>query len=170
MPVWSRQQPGSACEECRKRKLRCDRNRPQCGTCADAGVTCEVGTSRLRRGPKKGGLKALRSRVGTSIESLLYSIEPEAKHGFLAVTLESRLLEQQEFDPKQYNDPSESTTAENSASDGEQGQDTYRKQRSDSELPLPRQSDYLSTDALLNTWSTNPKYAFISSDLMRTDL
>ncbi|KAL2127140.1 hypothetical protein VTI74DRAFT_11261 [Chaetomium olivicolor] len=58
-----RQLPGSACEECRKRKLRCDRQRPQCGTCADAGIVCEVNNNRLARGPKKGDLKALRSRI-----------------------------------------------------------------------------------------------------------
>ncbi|EAQ88533.1 hypothetical protein CHGG_05152 [Chaetomium globosum CBS 148.51] len=61
-----RQLPGSACEECRKRKLRCDRQRPQCGTCADAGIVCEINNNRLARGPKKGDLKALRSRIGTS--------------------------------------------------------------------------------------------------------
>ncbi|KAH6857085.1 fungal-specific transcription factor domain-containing protein [Chaetomium sp. MPI-CAGE-AT-0009] len=58
-----RQLPGSACEECRKRKLRCDRQRPQCGTCADAGIVCEINNNRLARGPKKGDLKALRSRI-----------------------------------------------------------------------------------------------------------
>ncbi|KAK4040640.1 hypothetical protein C8A01DRAFT_46105 [Parachaetomium inaequale] len=58
-----RQLPGSACEECRKRKLRCNRQRPQCGTCADAGIVCEINHNRLPRGPKKGDLKALRSRI-----------------------------------------------------------------------------------------------------------
>ncbi|KAK3399712.1 fungal-specific transcription factor domain-containing protein [Sordaria brevicollis] len=62
-PPQPRQLPGSACEECRKRKLRCDRQRPQCGTCADAGIVCEVNHNRLARGPKKGDLKALRSRI-----------------------------------------------------------------------------------------------------------
>ncbi|KAK4152958.1 fungal-specific transcription factor domain-containing protein [Chaetomidium leptoderma] len=60
----SRQLPGAACEECRKRKLRCDRQRPQCGTCADADIVCEINHNRLARGPKKGDLKALRSRIG----------------------------------------------------------------------------------------------------------
>jgi hypothetical protein len=41
-----------------------DRQRPQCGTCADAGIVCEVNNNRLARGPKKGDLKALRSRIG----------------------------------------------------------------------------------------------------------
>ncbi|KAK3318199.1 fungal-specific transcription factor domain-containing protein [Apodospora peruviana] len=58
-----RQQPGCACEQCRKRKLRCDRQRPQCGTCAEAGIVCEVNSNRQARGPKKGDLKALRTRI-----------------------------------------------------------------------------------------------------------
>jgi len=43
-----------------------DRQRPQCGTCADAGIVCEINNNRLARGPKKGDLKALRSRIGES--------------------------------------------------------------------------------------------------------
>jgi hypothetical protein len=43
-----------------------DRQRPQCGTCADAGIVCEINNNRLARGPKKGDLKALRSRIGKS--------------------------------------------------------------------------------------------------------
>ncbi|KAK3688668.1 fungal-specific transcription factor domain-containing protein [Podospora appendiculata] len=69
-----RQQPGSACEECRKRKLRCDRQKPHCGTCVDAGIECYVSTNRLARGPKRGDLKALRNRVAV-LERCL-SLEP----------------------------------------------------------------------------------------------
>ncbi|KAI0838354.1 fungal-specific transcription factor domain protein [Hypoxylon sp. FL0890] len=58
-----RQQPGYACEECRKKKLRCDRQRPQCGACANAQITCEVNDRRVPRGPKKGSIGALRSRI-----------------------------------------------------------------------------------------------------------
>ncbi|EED13248.1 conserved hypothetical protein [Talaromyces stipitatus ATCC 10500] len=60
----SRQRPGSACEECRRRKLRCDRQ-PQCGNCIDAGVVCTTTTVRPARGPKKGHLKALKGRIAT---------------------------------------------------------------------------------------------------------
>uniref|UniRef100_A0A0B7KAU7 Zn(2)-C6 fungal-type domain-containing protein n=1 Tax=Bionectria ochroleuca TaxID=29856 RepID=A0A0B7KAU7_BIOOC len=60
----TRQQPGLACEECRKRKARCDRGRPQCGACADAGRDCVIVDKRSQRGPKKGQLKDLRSRIG----------------------------------------------------------------------------------------------------------
>ncbi len=59
-----RQQPGLACEPCRRRKARCDRARPRCGTCAMNGTECVVVEGRPQRGPKKGQLKALRSRVG----------------------------------------------------------------------------------------------------------
>ncbi|KIM94093.1 hypothetical protein OIDMADRAFT_136671 [Oidiodendron maius Zn] len=83
MSHWPRQQPGSACEECRKRKLRCDRERPKCGTCINAGHKCEFNTERLPRGPKRGSLKALRSRIG-----MLH----------LPYCLEERLLEQQMSD------------------------------------------------------------------------
>ncbi|EAW15012.1 Zn(II)2Cys6 transcription factor [Aspergillus clavatus NRRL 1] len=61
-----RQQPGSACEECRKRKLRCDRKRPQCGTCADTGTLCQINDRRQRRGPRKGSINALRRRIVVS--------------------------------------------------------------------------------------------------------
>ncbi|OQE38642.1 hypothetical protein PENCOP_c008G00693 [Penicillium coprophilum] len=66
----SRQQPGLACEECRKKKLRCDRRRPQCDQCEDSGTACLVNQLRSPRGPKKGHLKALRNRIAT-LESII---------------------------------------------------------------------------------------------------
>ncbi|KAJ5519983.1 transcriptional regulator family: Fungal Specific TF [Penicillium fimorum] len=66
----SRQQPGLACEECRKKKLRCDRRQPQCDQCEDSGAVCLVNQIRSPRGPKKGHLKALRNRIAT-LESII---------------------------------------------------------------------------------------------------
>ncbi|CAK40125.1 transcriptional regulator family: Fungal Specific TF [Aspergillus niger] len=66
----SRQGPGSACEECRRRKLRCDRQ-PQCQNCVDAGVYCVTNLARPARGPKKGHLKALKGRIATLERCLL---------------------------------------------------------------------------------------------------
>ncbi|KAJ5753993.1 uncharacterized protein N7511_008146 [Penicillium nucicola] len=66
----SRQQPGLACEECRKRKLRCDRQQPRCDQCEDSGAICYVNQDRSPRGPKRGHLKALRSRIAT-LESMV---------------------------------------------------------------------------------------------------
>ncbi|KAL2831658.1 fungal-specific transcription factor domain-containing protein [Aspergillus pseudoustus] len=60
----SRQRPGSACEECRRRKVRCDRQRPQCQVCFESGLECKISTTRLPRGPRKGQLRTLRTRIG----------------------------------------------------------------------------------------------------------
>ncbi|XXG96002.1 hypothetical protein Hte_002279 [Hypoxylon texense] len=59
-----RQQPGFACEECRRRKARCDRVRPRCGVCMEFDVACITVTKRPRRGPKKGQIDMMRSRIG----------------------------------------------------------------------------------------------------------
>ncbi|CAI7593856.1 unnamed protein product [Penicillium glandicola] len=66
-----RQRPGPACDECRRRKLRCDGQQPQCGVCQETEILCEV-TQRGARGPKKGHLKALKSRV-EQLEAMLES-------------------------------------------------------------------------------------------------
>ncbi|KAH8799831.1 fungal-specific transcription factor domain-containing protein [Xylogone sp. PMI_703] len=58
-----RQSASPACEECRRRKLRCDGQQPQCGVCEESSVPCIVNTNRARRGPKKGHIKALRARI-----------------------------------------------------------------------------------------------------------
>ncbi|KAK2592583.1 hypothetical protein QQS21_009728 [Conoideocrella luteorostrata] len=63
-----RQRP--ACEECRRRKLRCDGQQPQCSVCKETGVACEVNPVRAPRGPKRGYLKNLRNRV-SMLESKL---------------------------------------------------------------------------------------------------
>ncbi|KAL1642554.1 hypothetical protein SLS58_005322 [Diplodia intermedia] len=59
----SRQQAGLACDECRRRKLRCDRGQPSCGVCRESGAVCNRTTARQPRGPKKGHLRALQSRI-----------------------------------------------------------------------------------------------------------
>ncbi|KAL4936318.1 hypothetical protein BDV06DRAFT_216772 [Aspergillus oleicola] len=60
-----RQQNALACEECRARKLRCDMGEPQCATCANLGIPCTVNTDRRPRGPRKGHVKILKSRIST---------------------------------------------------------------------------------------------------------
>ncbi|GFF90950.1 hypothetical protein IFM53868_06339 [Aspergillus udagawae] len=58
-----RQQPGNACEKCRRRRIRCDRTRPHCSACATAGVECIVQDSYPPRGPKKGYLRTLQKKI-----------------------------------------------------------------------------------------------------------
>ncbi|KAI0885864.1 fungal-specific transcription factor domain-containing protein [Annulohypoxylon maeteangense] len=60
-----RQQPGLACENCRKKKSRCDRARPECGSCTATGAVCVFTNKRPQRGPRKGQLQALRARIAT---------------------------------------------------------------------------------------------------------
>ncbi|KAI1171105.1 fungal-specific transcription factor domain-containing protein [Nemania sp. FL0916] len=60
----------SACEECRRRKARCDKSRPCCGNCSEAGKLCVFNDERAQRGPKRGQIRALRDRVNT-LERLL---------------------------------------------------------------------------------------------------
>ena len=60
----SRQRPGAACLECRNKKLKCDGKLPACGKCLDTGVACTGPATQEPRGPKRGHLKALQSKIG----------------------------------------------------------------------------------------------------------
>ena len=66
-----RQHIKAACDECRRRKLRCDGQQPLCGGCQDSGSICEI-TQRGTRGPKKGYINALKNRV-IHLEAMLAS-------------------------------------------------------------------------------------------------
>ncbi|SPJ91962.1 uncharacterized protein FTOL_13616 [Fusarium torulosum] len=71
----SRQKSGLACEECRRRKSKCDRGRPVCGGCLESGTECAFVDDRPKRGPKKGQLRALRARVATLEQQLVSQLE-----------------------------------------------------------------------------------------------
>ncbi|KAJ5792551.1 uncharacterized protein N7503_008529 [Penicillium pulvis] len=68
-PATKRPRARAACDECRRRKLRCDGRQPQCSICHESGLICET-TERGSRGPKKGYIKALKDRV-VYLENLL---------------------------------------------------------------------------------------------------
>ncbi|KAL4972119.1 fungal-specific transcription factor domain-containing protein [Aspergillus desertorum] len=65
-----RQSPGAACEECRRRKLRCDRKTPQCGVCAATGVVCQFNHTRGEQRSKKGNFQQLQQRMNALEERL----------------------------------------------------------------------------------------------------
>ncbi|KAH8901540.1 hypothetical protein GQ53DRAFT_707900 [Thozetella sp. PMI_491] len=71
----SRQLPGNACEECRKKKLRCDRRRPKCGACLNAQVPCRVNERRAPRGNKRENINNLYHRIA-ELECLQASTQP----------------------------------------------------------------------------------------------
>lgn len=91
-PARPRQKPGLACEECRRRKLRCDRGKPRCEACADSNLNCFTTMSRPPRGPKKGHLKALQARIG---ESKLDFFEVSQLLTSLIAALETNMVERQ---------------------------------------------------------------------------
>lgn len=59
-----------ACVLCRKRKLRCDGNKPSCGTCNRLQHDCSYDEVRRKSGPKRGYVKALEARLA-QVETLL---------------------------------------------------------------------------------------------------
>ena len=58
-----------ACVICRKRKLKCDGNRPKCSTCARLGHNCAYDEARRKSGPKRGYVKELEARLGNEFLS-----------------------------------------------------------------------------------------------------
>ena len=54
-----------ACVICRKRKLKCDGNKPKCATCERLGHNCAYDEVRRKSGPKRGYVKDLEARLGS---------------------------------------------------------------------------------------------------------
>ncbi|KXH62208.1 hypothetical protein CSAL01_10593 [Colletotrichum salicis] len=52
-----------ACGHCRRRKSKCDRVQPRCGSCVRHETPCIFTEERPKRGPKKGQLQALKAQV-----------------------------------------------------------------------------------------------------------
>ncbi|EXJ77443.1 hypothetical protein A1O3_09669 [Capronia epimyces CBS 606.96] len=61
-----------ACVLCRKRKLKCDGDKPSCGTCSRLKHHCEYSEERKKSGPKRGYVKLLEARL-KQVENLLES-------------------------------------------------------------------------------------------------
>ena len=62
-----------ACVICRKRKLKCDGNKPKCATCARLGHNCGYDEVRRKSGPKRGYVKDLEARLGRYIPPAIES-------------------------------------------------------------------------------------------------
>ncbi|CEP09646.1 hypothetical protein [Parasitella parasitica] len=59
-----------ACVHCRKKKIKCDENRPDCGQCQEANVLCEY-TEPKKRGPRKGYVQLLEERLAQMERKLM---------------------------------------------------------------------------------------------------
>lgn len=53
-----------SCVSCRKRKLKCDRVKPKCGTCTRLRHECEYPERRRNLGSKRRNMKELEARLG----------------------------------------------------------------------------------------------------------
>jgi hypothetical protein len=58
-----------SCVSCRKRKLKCDRLKPKCGTCTRLRHECEYPERRRTLGSKRRNMKELEARLGMNIPS-----------------------------------------------------------------------------------------------------
>jgi hypothetical protein len=61
---WAPRPKRVACVVCRKRKLKCDGQKPHCGSCARLGHDCAYSEVRKKSGPKRGYVKQLEARLG----------------------------------------------------------------------------------------------------------
>lgn len=66
-----------ACILCRKRKLKCDGQRPSCGTCKRLAHDCAYDEVRKKSGPKRGYVKALEARLRMFAAAVLRQVDLE---------------------------------------------------------------------------------------------
>ncbi|KAK9768233.1 hypothetical protein K7432_001308 [Basidiobolus ranarum] len=57
-----------ACDICRKKKVKCDGNRPSCSNCIRLNVTCTYLPSFKKRGPRQGPTATEETFTGSSVE------------------------------------------------------------------------------------------------------
>ncbi|KAL0091889.1 Zn(2)-C6 fungal-specific transcription factor [Phycomyces blakesleeanus] len=71
-----RQRVSKACEQCRRKKVKCDGTIPVCGNCVSLSLGCTYKESTKKRGPPKGYIEAIEGRLHR-LEALLGSIIQE---------------------------------------------------------------------------------------------
>ncbi|KAI8647845.1 fungal-specific transcription factor domain-containing protein [Parasitella parasitica] len=71
-----RQRVSKACEQCRRKKVKCDGSSPHCNNCSSLGLQCHYKESTKKRGPAKGYIEAIEGRLHR-LEALLGSIVQE---------------------------------------------------------------------------------------------
>ncbi|QKX55854.1 uncharacterized protein TRUGW13939_02953 [Talaromyces rugulosus] len=70
VPPAKRQRVGRACDPCRKRKSKCDGNRPCCLMCQSAGRICLYDDAIRRRGLQSGYVRGLEALLGLMLQRL----------------------------------------------------------------------------------------------------
>ncbi|KAF9357494.1 hypothetical protein BGX26_003625 [Mortierella sp. AD094] len=86
-----------ACDPCRKKKIKCDGNKPSCANCAKLDIQCTYLPSMKKRGPRQGYIELLEKRLD--------KMEKMLQNG-------PAVVDQESLDPTvtdSENDPSEAT-------------------------------------------------------------
>ncbi|KAI9484563.1 fungal-specific transcription factor domain-containing protein [Zychaea mexicana] len=82
--ITKRQRVSKACEQCRRKKVKCDGASPLCSNCVALDIQCTYKESTRKRGPPKGYIEAIEGRLHR-LEALLGSIVQEGDPRFQAV-------------------------------------------------------------------------------------
>lgn len=107
----------TACDLCRRRKLRCNGQKPSCQTCTTLETECEYTATHKKSGPQKGYLRRLESRLEQLEQRLSENMEAAQQ---VTMTTVKRRSESEEHEPDQsdhYNDESGGKRRRNSPSD-----------------------------------------------------
>lgn len=64
-------EPRRACQECNRKKTKCDMRRPKCGLCARTGSACSFPSKRKRPTPRKPQLKSQSREIKDGVSKLL---------------------------------------------------------------------------------------------------
>ncbi|ORX49825.1 hypothetical protein DM01DRAFT_1325367 [Hesseltinella vesiculosa] len=91
-PAKKRQRVSKACQQCRRKKIKCIGSPPACGNCNTLGLTCHYLESKKKRGPPKGYMEAIEGRL-QRLEALIgkYVQEDDPRSQALLAELNSPL-------------------------------------------------------------------------------
>lgn len=71
-------EPRRACQECNRKKTRCDMRRPICGLCIRTGNPCSFPSRRKRPVARDAGIKEISRQLSDSVHRLIQALESAA--------------------------------------------------------------------------------------------
>lgn len=77
----SQLEPRRACQECNRKKTKCDMRRPICGLCLRTGNSCSFPSKRKKPAARKPQLKAQSRKISDSISKLVQVLEAASRAG-----------------------------------------------------------------------------------------
>lgn len=96
----------TACDLCRRRKLRCNGQKPSCQTCTTLETECEYTATHKKSGPQKGYLRRLESRLEQLEQRLSENIEATKQVTMMTAKRRSGSEDHEQDQYNHYNDES----------------------------------------------------------------